>query len=634
MACSWLSSLCFTPLPRDEQRGQPLFIGPVFTREATTAPRAARFYVVPAVAVGTLLGLLWTYWQIVTGNQPFQTAGTSARFGSEVFQLLAPLEMAVATLMAAVLTAAAVAQEKDRKTLILLLLTRLTNCELVLGRWLASLLVVLMVVAASAPFFFIIVLLGGISYGQVARVLAVTVMSALAAGSLGSTLALWRDKTFQAIAMTFLVLVLWLLGWEAVAGGALGPTPFGIAAEALATAMSPWRAVLAAAESDLFATAADRATIFGVEPVTAFLVVSAASIVLLNGIAIAMVRVWNPSREARTEEREDESRAIWSQPHAVPAKSDTTTDEAARAAAHRAPGKLREVWDNPILWREVCTYAYGKKILVIRAAYLVVVALSALALYSLLGSDEGLAQLGATIPPASRALVPLMALSVVLVNALAVTSLTSERDSRALDLLLVTDLTPSEIVFGKLGGVLYNSKEMLLLPLVLCGYVWWQGYASTESLVFLIIGYLVMVLFAAVLGLHCGMTYLNSRQAAGVSMGTLIYLFVGVLVCMRMMVAVGDSFMSQLPTFLGFILGGGLALYAVLGWRLDSAALKWACMLTPFATFFVITSFLEHHYGSVFLVTVLAYGFATAAMLVPAVSEFDVATGRTGERDD
>ena len=64
-------------------------------------------------------------------------------------------------------------------------------------------------------------------------------------------------------------------------------------------------------------------------------------------------------------------------------------------------------------------------------------------------------------------MVPLLLLSLVLVNAQAVTSLTSERDARALDLLLVTDLTPKEIVFGKLGGVFYNTKEMVLLPMLL-----------------------------------------------------------------------------------------------------------------------------------------------------------------------
>lgn len=605
-----------------------MFIGPVFTREATTAPRSARFYAIPVIAVSALLCLLWTYWQIVTGNRPLQTASRAAEFGSDVFSLLAPLEMAVAVLMAALLTAAAVAQEKDRKTLLLLLLTRLNNSELVLGRLLGSLLVVLMVVAASAPFFFILVLLGGISYGQVTRVLAVTVMSALAAGSLGSVIALWRDKTFQALALTMMLLVLWLAAWEAVAGGMFGPQLFGIDVRLLATAMSPWRAVLAAAESDLFATAPGNPTLWRWPPVWVFLLTAGVGIVLLNSVAIAMVRVWNPSRETRTEKRHDEPRTIWSESE----RGNIPSADAARTAAHRAPGKLREVWDNPILWREICTGAYGKKILLVRAAYLVVVALSTTALYALFNEQDALAQLGTSVLPAAKALAPLMALSVVLVNALAVTSLTSERDSRALDLLLVTDLTPQEMIFGKLGGVLYNTKEMLVLPLLLAGYVWSQGHSTTESFFFLVIGYLVMQLFAAVLGLHCGMTYLNSRQAAGVSVGVVLYLFIGVLVCMRMMVAAGDSFNSQLSTFLGFIAGGGLALYAAIGWRLDSNAIKLASFIAPAATFFIITSFLERQYGSVFLVTVLAYGFATAAMLVPAVAEFDVATGRTSDR--
>ena len=86
-------------------------------------------------------------------------------------------------------------------------------------------------------------------------------------------------------------------------------------------------------------------------------------------------------------------------------------------------------------------------------------------------------------------LVPLCLLSLVLVNAQAVTSLTSERDGRALDLLLVTDLTPKEIVFGKLGGVFYNTKEMVLLPMLLCVYLWVAGTLSLENLVYLLAGW-------------------------------------------------------------------------------------------------------------------------------------------------
>jgi hypothetical protein len=49
----------------------------------------------------------------------------------------------------------------------------------------------------------------------------------------------------------------------------------------------------------------------------------------------------------------------------------------------------------------------------------------------------------------------------------------------------------------------------------------------------------------------------------------------------------------------------------------------------PFATFFAITNFLVDHLLEAFLVIAFTYGFTTAAMLVPALYEFDIAMGRT-----
>ncbi len=71
-------------------------------------------------------------------------------------------------------------------------------------------------------------------------------------------------------------------------------------------------------------------------------------------------------------------------------------------------------------------------------------------------------------------------------------------------------------------------------------------------------------------------------------------------------------------------------LYVSLGIRNPSAAIGLASLALPFATFFAITSFLLRTQDlTVFLVTSIAYGFTTAAMLVPAVYEFDNAMGWT-----
>ena len=70
-------------------------------------------------------------------------------------------------------------------------------------------------------------------------------------------------------------------------------------------------------------------------------------------------------------------------------------------------------------------------------------------------------------------------------------------------------------------------------------------------------------------------------------------------------------------------------MYLALGARNPSTAIGLASFLCPLATFYAITSYLLEYTLAVFLVTVAAYGFTTAALLVPAICEFDVATGRT-----
>src|SRR6478735_11655179 len=188
----------------------------MFTREAAIAPRRASFFAVRSVFVASLFALTLTAWQLLVGSQRLESIGDLAWFGAAAFQVLAPLQLAVALPFSALLVASAVAIEKDRKTLDLLLLTGLSNSELVLGKLLAGMLSVIVVVIAALPLHMIIALMGGISYQQIFRVEAVTLASALVAGSLGSMIALWREKTFQALAMTLLILVLWLLGWEII----------------------------------------------------------------------------------------------------------------------------------------------------------------------------------------------------------------------------------------------------------------------------------------------------------------------------------------------------------------------------------------------------------------------------------
>jgi hypothetical protein len=492
---------------------------------------------------------------------------------------------------------------------------------------------VLMLLAAALPFFMLTVLFGGVSGGQVLRVFAVTLLSALAAGSLGSLVALWREKTFQTLAVTALCLLFWPGACEAVRWLSAGR---GWAVFA-ATAASPIHAILGSTQP-----LTEQAGGWLSSAVNVYLLVAIAAAVLLNALAIVGVRRWNPTREAARGPEEEHPGAVSDRaeqaaqlapgqdahapggPDVYPARY---PDRQEAYLAHRQDSRgTREVWDYPIIWREMRTWAYGRKVVFVRAAYLLLAAASITALWLMAQSDEGITRYGAAL-----AALPLFVLSLMLINAQGVTSLTNERDAKALDLLLVTDVTAKEFVFGKLGGIFYNTKEMVALPLVTCLALWWLGGVTAENMVYLVVGLLTMMVFVAVLGVHTGMAYANSRTAIGTSLGTVFFLVIGVATCMWMMVVFGGgSFQVQLAPFVVFILGGGLGMYVALGSRNPSPAIGLASLIAPFATFYAITSYVAFQNTlGVLLVVSFTYGFTTAAMLVPAVYEFDVATGRT-----
>lgn len=615
-----------------------MFVGPVFHREAAVTPRRPRHYVYRAVYVLALFVLICTAWFVLAGVQIIGTVGDMARFGATLFQILAPIQLALLTFLAAFGTASAVSQEKDRRTLILLLMTRLSNTELVVGKLLASLLDVFSMLLAALPVFLLVTLLGGISHAQVARVFLVTLTTALCAGSLGSMLGLWREKTFQTLALTALTIVLWSAVWQVVYTGVFFESITGLSCRTIATGFSPLHAVIAASQPRV---ATGNWLVSFADGVNLYLLSSVLITVGLNAFAIFRVRVWNPSREIRPGQVDESAPAsIWGSEHdAELAEGETSrapSAEAARAGhvdarKREASTKSREVWDNPILWREMCTWAYGRKVLIIRLTYLLFFGIAAGGLYWAISTGAATARASESVVPiASTSLTPFFLVSLVIINALAVNSVTNERDGQALDLLLATDISPKEFVFGKLLGILWVTKEMVLLPIALCLVLWWTKGITTENLTYLIGGLLVMNVFVGSLGVHCGMTYANSRTAIVVSLGAVFFLFVGVVTCLLIMISFAGSFQGQYAPFLAFIGGGSVGLYVALGSRNPSPAIFWASLLLPMATFFAIVSFvLGNRELTIFLVLSGTYGFTTTAMLVPAVSEFDFAMGRT-----
>ena len=581
--------------PTSLNRKPALFAGPIFSREALTLPRQVRHYLIRSGYIGVLFVLLYTAGQTTFGFQDVRGISAMAGFGGLAFQILAFVQLTLVMFFSLLFTAGNIAQEKDRQTLILLLMTDLSNREVVLGKLLASLLQVGTLILASLPVFVFLQFLGGVDFTQILWAFAICAASAVLTGSWAAFVAFLREKTFQTLATSVLGMVAFLGTLEGIV--ALAP---GTIAADWASVMSPFRALAGIMSPLSDVTASTGSSVSAMSSVIGMLLLSAT----LTGIAINRLRIWNPSRKLFI---------------------DPETEKKTEGGQTTAVVRHRRIWANPVIWREIMTRAYGRKVIVLKLSYLVV---ASLLFYQLIlgNSDE---QFLGIVSGSAFAFTGLAILGLVLINAQAVTAISNERDAKTLDLLVATDITAKEFVYGKLGGVLFNTKELTLIPILIVGWFVSQGTMTLENSIYLTASYVTLVGFAAMLGVHSGLGFGSSRQAIANSLGTMFFLFVGIFVLMILLIEARSSFGTQIQSFFVFIVAGSLGLVASLTHRNPSPALRLAGGLLPFLTFYSITTFLLHGTLGVCLSVVVAYGFTTIAMLIPAVSEFDVALGRS-----
>lgn len=601
-------------------------LGPIFNREFLTVPRRPRYYLGRVTFILALWIIGLTAWLATIGWSRGATLGEAARFGPLFFQILSLVLLSLFLFFSALASASAVAQEKDRRTFILLLMTDLSNAEIVLGKVLGSLLPIVGLLLASVPMLMVVVLLGGVSLLQVIQTVVIVAATILAAGSLGGLVALWRERTFQSLALTVLLLVLYLC---LARGLSVLPLLTSRLSEESALRCQLWLDPFRALQSVQDPTSLLQE---GLAPAYGYALVMVGATVALNLVGVLRLRIWNPSGEPIMQRE---------QPDALQAEAEAKD----RARAHAAPGKVRQVGENPILWREIFTRAYGRRPLLVKTAYVLVLALIC---YSALGVLFRPGPRPSFV--AAYGLLPVGILSLLLVAAQAATAITSERDTGALDLLLVTDLTPREFIFGKLGGIAYNTKEYLIPPLILAGvYGWYHclatpprsspelaGSMNATALVCLLLCLLMLLFFAIVLGLHVALRTQNSRLAVIHTLSTIFFLSVGTLICLAL-ILISGRFEYQWTSFLFFLGLGVGGLWWVLNGSRPSAALGWASALCPLAVLYTVMNLIVGRPGTPesadpltsCAVILGSFGFTVAAMLVPLVSEFDVALGRT-----
>jgi ABC-type transport system involved in multi-copper enzyme maturation permease subunit len=206
-------------------------LGPVFACERAIASRRRQTYAARSFLVAALLAAMGLVAWSVSGSLANTPNLEYADLGETYFYALIGVELALVMLVAPAATAGAICLDKARGTLAHMLATDLSDAEIVLGKLAARLAPVLALVAGSWPVMAICSLLGGIDPIALALAFTIMIVAAIFGCSLALLLSVWARRTHEVVVAVYVFWGLVLLAW---------PIASGLSAAGVLPAPSPW----------------------------------------------------------------------------------------------------------------------------------------------------------------------------------------------------------------------------------------------------------------------------------------------------------------------------------------------------------------------------------------------------------
>lgn len=496
---------------------------PILVRVVQGAGRRSRHLWVRAGYLGVLTFVLVV---AVLSYIPGQGQGSSladlAKASTQVFKWVATIQLAMMCFLAPVFTATAITQEKDAQTYNILLTTPLSNAQIVFGSLLSRLYFVIVLLFAGLPVFCVMMLYGGVTLREIFYSFGIAGATATLTGSLAISLAVIKVGTGRTIFSFYLGIALYLLivyALSRVAWAMLpeAPTnPGGWGGMSWLTPFHPFLALLVALNI-VQAPAMSEVAHYGwpisqlmTEPHYAYIVMTLLLSLVLVTVSMLFVRRGANEGEATLWGR---LKARW---------RPVQTDERRRDPRH--------VWQNPVAWREALTRASAASRSFLRYFFVGGGVVTGLVLFvSYLASPGG----GAVYRNWLLGIVMIEYATILLViTNVAATSMTRERETNTMDLLLCTPLTSQYIVWGKLRGLVSFAVPFIAVPVATVALFGLTDLVrgarnplvQPEAFIELAAVMVVFAGFACMIGLQTSLKSQKSAQAVMTSIGTVALL--------------------------------------------------------------------------------------------------------------
>ncbi len=403
--------------------------GPVFAIELRAAARRWQTYAARAAFIVALLGAFAFVWWADVGPRGLVSVNDMARVGAHFYYGLVGTQLALLLLAAPAATAGAVCVDKARGSLLHLLVTDLSNSEIVLGKLAARLTPVFGLLLAGLPVLGAGTLLGGIAPETAFGAFLISAGVAVLGCSLALALSVRAGKTHEVLlaaygleAVALLALPVWFTAGQIVRGG---PGGWGMPAwlrksNPFWLAFAPYSSPGASDAYDPLLSLAGALVLSAVLALFAIVTVRRAAV--RHGAVVT-----RPRRRLRLP-------SVW----------------------RRLPGPSLD--GNPVLWREWHRRQPSRWLRVVWGLF----ALAACGLTGLVVVLDVFSGHFMELGPVLIGLI--VTLGLLLFSVSAVTSLSEERLRGSLDVLLATPLPTRSIVWGKWWGTFRTVPLLAVLP--------------------------------------------------------------------------------------------------------------------------------------------------------------------------
>ncbi|MDF2519864.1 MAG: hypothetical protein K0R84_492 [Clostridia bacterium] len=176
-------------------------INPVLMKEIKVKMRSWKAAGIIGLYLLILAAVAWFITYL--NNNDMYSATINPQFSIGAYTGIAVIQFILILFIVPALTAGAIAGERERQTLDLILCTKLKPRTIIVGKLLASMSHAILLIVASIPMFSIVFLYGGISVLEIAQLFGFYMITAIMAGSVGIFFSTYVKKTIAATVLTY-----------------------------------------------------------------------------------------------------------------------------------------------------------------------------------------------------------------------------------------------------------------------------------------------------------------------------------------------------------------------------------------------------------------------------------------------